>query len=399
MAITLTTGDPVPRFVAPSRNNPQFHLDAVAGRYLVLTFFGSAAQPGAQEMLAKIAADVGIFNNRRAAFLGITIDPADFGERAETLPQTANITLLLDANGQISHLYGLMGEPNENGQRIYAPASIIVDPGLRFLTHVPIADFSKHADILSAIMRQLPELTAQQRPAPILVLPRVFEPEFCAELIRYYAAKGGQDSGFMREQDGRTVPVLDHSFKRRTDCVIEDETLLTQARKRIELRLVPEIARSFQFQATRIERYIVARYGAAEGGYFRAHRDNTTKGTAHRRFAVTINLNAADYDGGDLCFPEFGQQTYRAPTGGAVVFSCSVLHEATPVTRGERYCFLPFLYDEQAAAIRDQNRGFLGPTPKAPDAALAPESQSAAGEKPEDKDAVVPISGAAPLVS
>ena len=28
------------------------------------------------------------------------------------------------------------------------------------------------------------------------------------------------------------------------------------------------------------------------------------------------------------------------------------LHEATPVTRGVRYAFLPFLYDEETAPIR-----------------------------------------------
>jgi predicted 2-oxoglutarate/Fe(II)-dependent dioxygenase YbiX len=104
---------------------------------------------------------------------------------------------------------------------------------------------------------------------------------------------------------------------------------------------VPLVKRSFQFEATRMERYIVGRYEAG-AGHFRPHRDNTTKGTAHRRFAVTINLNAGDYEGGDLRFPEYGARTYRAPTGGAVVFSCSLLHEATPVTRGERYAFLPF---------------------------------------------------------
>tara|TARA_B100000408_G_scaffold123993_1_gene105073 strand:- start:348 stop:731 length:384 start_codon:yes stop_codon:yes gene_type:complete len=112
--------------------------------------------------------------------------------------------------------------------------------------------------------------------------------------------------------------------------------------------------RAFQFRATRIERYLVACYEAG-AGHFRPHRDNTTHGTAHRRFAVTINLNAGEYDGGDLRFPEFGQRTYRAPTGGAVVFSCSLLHEATPVTSGRRDAFLPFLYDEAARKVRDAN--------------------------------------------
>ena len=68
---------------------------------------------------------------------------------------------------------------------------------------------------------------------------------------------------------------------------------------------------------------------------------------------MTINLNAGDYDGGDLRFPEYGPRTYRAPTGGAIVFSCSLLHEATPVTRGTRYAFLPFLYDDAAARLRE----------------------------------------------
>ena len=47
------------------------------------------------------------------------------------------------------------------------------------------------------------------------------------------------------------------------------------------------------------------------------------------------------------------------PAGGAVVFSCSLLHEATPVTRGKRYVFLPFLYDDAAARIRQENLQFV----------------------------------------
>jgi predicted 2-oxoglutarate/Fe(II)-dependent dioxygenase YbiX len=127
---------------------------------------------------------------------------------------------------------------------------------------------------------------------------------------------------------------------------------------RVHDRIGPEIWRAHQFRATRIERFIVACYDATEGGYFRPHRDNTTKGTAHRRFAVSLFLNE-DYEGGRLRFPEFGPARYSAPAGGAVVFSCSMLHEATPVTRGRRYMFLPFLYDDAARDIREQNFQYL----------------------------------------
>jgi predicted 2-oxoglutarate/Fe(II)-dependent dioxygenase YbiX len=177
-------------------------------------------------------------------------------------------------------------------------------------------------------------------------------------LIDYYESHGGEESGFMREVGGMTVHKMDYGHKQRHDREILDETLRTATMHRTHDRLVPEVRKAFQFHATRIEWYIVACYDSATGGHFWPHRDNTTKGTAHRRFAVSLNLNG-DFEGGNLRFPEFGRQTYKAPVGGAVVFSCSLLHEATAITKGKRYAFLPFLYDEEAAKIRQQNLNYL----------------------------------------
>ena len=59
--------------------------------------------------------------------------------------------------------------------------------------------------------------------------------------------------------------------------------------------------------------------------------------------------------GGKLKLPEFGRHLYSPPTGGAVVFPYSLLHEATPVTSGKRFVFLPFLYDDAAARLREAN--------------------------------------------
>ena len=112
-----------------------------------------------------------------------------------------------------------------------------------------------------------------------------------------------------------------------------------------------------------MERYLVGCYRADEGGHFRPHRDNTTKGTAHRRFAVTINLNS-DFEGGELSFPEFGHRSLKPKPGCAVVFSCSLLHTASPVTSGVRYAFLPFLYDDAAADIRMANLPYLAEQPQ-----------------------------------
>ncbi len=155
-----------------------------------------------------------------------------------------------------------------------------------------------------------------------------------------------------------TVRKMDYGHKQRRDQEILDESLRIAAMHRIYDCLVPELQKAFQFQATRIKRYIIACYDSETGGHFGPHRDNTTKGTAHRRFAVSLNLNS-EFDGGNLRFPEFGRRTYKPPLGGAVVFSCSLMHEATPITTGKRYAFLPFLYDDAAAKIRHENVKYL----------------------------------------
>ena len=192
-----------------------------------------------------------------------------------------------------------------------------------------------------------------------MIVPRVFEPEFCKVLMDHYHAKGGQPSGVTRERDGRTLVELDTGSKKRFDCTIEDEALRQAAMHRIYWRLAPQIEKAYQFKVSRMERYIVCCYDAQTGGFFKAHRDNTTKGTAHRRFAVSINLNAEDFGGGGVTFPEYSNAVYNPPTGGALIFSCSILYEALPITSGQRFAFLPFLYDDAAAQVRKANNAFL----------------------------------------
>jgi hypothetical protein len=226
---------------------------------------------------------------------------------------------------------------------------------LRVAGHFPLAE----ADAALAALETLASAPPTQDWAPVLAVRDVLEPELCRRLIALYEADGGEESGFMRDVDGKTRLILDPGHKVRRDFLVEDPELARQLNLRLVHRLLPMVQRALGFTATRVERLLVGCYEAEAGGHFRPHRDNTTKGTAHRRFAVTINLNAGDYEGGDLRFPEFGPRTYRASTGGAVVFSCSLLHQALPVTRGRRFAFLPFLYDEAGAALRERNAGFL----------------------------------------
>lgn len=353
--VTLMPGDPAPWFKQRSLTNPKFAFDTVAGRYVVLCFHGGAADPHAQAAIAA-AARSPCFDDEKACFFGVTRDPADEteGRIADRLP---GIRHFLDFDGSVSRIYGALARDGDEARNFW----VVLDPTLRVLGVAGFApDRSEIEKVLDFVARQPPpeRHAGVEMQAPVILLPNVLEPALCERLVALYEASGGEESGFMREVDGKTVAIHDHGHKRRRDHVIEDQELIKGLQARFMRRVVPEIHKAHQFKVTRMERYIVACYAAEDGGHFRAHRDNTTPGTAHRRFAVSINLNA-DFDGGEVSFPEYGPRSFKPPPGGAVVFSCSLLHAVSKVTRGRRYAFLPFLYDDAAAKIREQNAASL----------------------------------------
>lgn len=361
--ISLTAGEPAPWFEARSTSNPRYVFDTAAGRYIVLCFFGSAGDPRARGALEVVARHRDLFDDQRAMFFGVSLDPQD-----EAVPRLVaalpGIRFFWDFDGAVSRAYGAIPADAVSGAGVPVRRFwMILDPTLRIEAVVPFAaDGSDRAAVIAHLTALPPpdRFAGVPLQAPVLYLPRVFEPELCRALIDVYARHGGTESGFMRQVDGRTVGVSDPAHKRRRDAPVEDPELMRTIQNRIARRVVPEIAKVHQFHVTRIERYIVACYDTEDGGHFRAHRDNTTKGTAHRRFAVSINLNA-EFEGGEISFPEYGPRTFKPPPGAAVVFSCSLLHAVSRVTRGRRFAYLPFLYDDAAAAVRQANLRHLAP--------------------------------------
>ena len=342
--MSLQIGARAPLLYVPAQNTANFALGSLGGRYVVLAFLPppGAEREAALELVRQHSAQ---FEDVSRVFFGVLPDAASFESAVEDLP----LRWFDDSSGAMARGFRALSAAGA-----LDPQWVVLDPTLRVLAYAPLAD---GAPLLAALATRGPPENHAGVPvhAPVLVVPRVFEPALCRQLIDIYRAQGGQESGVMMQRGGKTVPVLD-DFKKRRDTTIRDEEVKQTLRSRMSHRLLPEIRKVFQYQATRVERYIVACYEASEGGYFRAHRDDTTTGTAHRRFAVSMNLNAEEFEGGDLRFPEFGPATYRPPTGGAVVFSCALLHEATPVTRGTRYAFLPFLFDEAAEQVRLANQ-------------------------------------------
>ncbi len=342
----VTLGDPVPGFTARTITGASFDLSVAAGRWIVLCFLGTPADPRASRELAQLLEDAHLFDEDQLCVYGIfTAPPADpslfvaLGGRA--------LAFFVDYDGAISQLYGALGSPR----------TVVLDPMLRAVANIPWDYPQGHAQSLRALLKSLPSVDDQAgvaMSAPVLIVPRVFDFALCDFMIDLFEKVGGEDSGFMLDVEGKTATVVDHRLKRRSDLVVALPELREAIRSQIVRRLVPTVDRYLQFQATRMDRYIVACYDSGVGGHFHRHRDNVNAGAQHRRFAVSINLNR-DFDGGDVMFPEFGRKVYRAPTAGAVVFSCGALHQVTPVTRGRRYAFLAFLYGEADAALRESN--------------------------------------------
>ena len=356
MESLFDTGDVVPWFQAPmvGASNP-FRFERTGGQHVLLLFFGSASQPAFAEAMALVRPRADLFDDVQASFFGVTVDPED--AQARGLVPSIGIHFLRDYERRISRAFG--ADRTVDGRSVYEPHWLLIDPTMRVIGRFTL---SQGAAALAATARVL-AAPALDMAAPVLAVPDVLEAGFRDEMIALYEQHGGGESGFMRQQGGQTVGMVDRQHKSRTDHMIEDEAIRDGLRQRLIRRLLPMIERGFDFRATRIERYLVACYDSETGGHFKAHRDNRTSATAHRRFAVTINLNG-DYDGGDLSFPEFGPRTYRAPPGGAIVFCCTLMHQVDPVTFGRRFATLPFLYDDAAAKVREANHATLAGSTK-----------------------------------
>ena len=346
----LVLGDPVPWFGAPLIGDGSFHLQVAAGRWIVLSFLGSPEHPRAQAELAELLRNAPLFDADRLVFYGVlTAPPRD--EAPYIKAGSPAVGFIADYDGAISRSFGAAAMPR----------TVVLDPMLRAVADIAFDHAAGHAPTVNTVLRSLPAVddsAGVPLSAPVLIVPRVFDFALCDFLVQFYEKLGGKDSGFLLDTDGKTATVVDYRLKRRNDLLVAAPQLRDIIRSQIVRRLLPAIERFFQFQATRMDRYIVACYDSTTGGHFYRHRDNVNAGAQHRRFAVTINLNN-DYDGCDLVFPEFGSRSYRAPHGGAVVFSCGALHQVTPVARGRRYAFLAFLYGEADAALREANNAKL----------------------------------------
>ena len=122
----IILGDPVPWFAAPLVTGGSFDLHVFGGRWVVLAFLGSPADPRVDQKIAELRRDQDLFDEDRIIVRGVlTAAPSHVAKYAAD--GTKAISFVADYDGAISRAYGAFNSPR----------TIVLDPMLRAVADIP----------------------------------------------------------------------------------------------------------------------------------------------------------------------------------------------------------------------------------------------------------------------
>ena len=191
----------------------------------------------------------------------------------------------------------------------------------------------------------------------LLAVPSFLDRDLCAE-IRHEMATAGEVAATVRAAD-RSYAV-DQQSRRTNWAEVSDQTSSLVSERLMSLR--PDVAEVFGIEVGGVQRPQFLRY--REGDFFAAHQDRGSdrKGAEfaqQREISVVIFLNDETsedrpdtYEGGALTL--FGlldsddDRSVGLPVSGEagslIGFPSEMLHEVTPITRGERFTVVSWFY-------------------------------------------------------
>ncbi|HKF73983.1 MAG TPA: redoxin domain-containing protein [Stellaceae bacterium] len=337
----LAAGDIAPpcALSTPDGRTIDLRGDAVAGHPQVIAFWPRFDANAVKASMASLTAALRAIEGEGARVVAVSLANARAASEAGS-----PVPVLLDRDGKVFAAFGA-------GTRDQ-PTTIV----LRQNNHVYAVIKSDASGQAGAALSAVQALLAERKAAslvphpPILVVPDVLSPEDCRRLIQVYETRGNV---FVEPGHGDDQMTTDYKMRipeygraDRIDHWIVDRDTASFIDGRLGSRLFPEIRKAFQYPVTRRERMRIGCYTGSRGGEVHGHRDDSEVIAAHRRFAMSINLNSEAFEGGALRFMEYGDQQYRPATGAAIVFSSSILHEALEVRSGRRFVLLAFLFGE-----------------------------------------------------
>jgi peroxiredoxin len=335
----LAAGDIAPDCALPDPNGNYVNLrsDAIAGNPIVMVFLPRLSA-ASEQTLECFSRHLDSFVANGAIVFGIS-------QNAISSP-ALNFPVLLDRN---EHVFASFTARRDR------PSTVV----LRRNHHVadilngePEAQAAAALSLVEGMSWERQTVSMPIHP-PVLLIPEALSRGDCRRLVEIFETRGQAFvepqsdsfviSDFLNGSDFK-MRIPEHGREDRIDHFFFEKATLTFLNNRLN-RIVPEIAKAFHYRITKWETLRLACYQGHRGGYTHGHRDNNPP-TLYRRFAMSINLNTEDFTGGELRFPEFGDQRYRPESGTAIVFSSSLLHEALHVTAGRRFVFLAFLFGD-----------------------------------------------------
>ena len=343
----LEVGDFIPFFEAGDTSGKFRGIELHGGRHTMLVFLPVAHPEYAASFFRSLTQEIA--KGPRMDFwqvfiLDDTVDNLKAFKEKLKLPQV----LSADPGGAIAQAFGVYANAKTQ------PAGYLLNQNLkivhRYLNLPPqqlAANLIGQCRIeIENYKRKLGEPRIISEMAPALIVPNAFSPEFCAKCIDAFN-KGPTFDGTVGAEDKTAYRP---ETKARRDYIVHGQ-LLREIDDKLSRSLFPEIKKVFGFDVMHREFYKIGKYSAEKGGFFKQHRDNFDIPLGYRRLAMTLQLND-DYEGGGLHFPEYDNHTYRPAKGSAIVFSGSTLHEAWPVTKGDRFVVVGFMHGKEEEAFR-----------------------------------------------
>ncbi len=352
----VDVGDRAPNFILPDQFGQPFNFYTQLKGGATILFFCSGLESDDQlqafvrraEQFAEKAVNVIVIRGE------IGLPAAAVGPS-----QAAPFPILTDHRGDVAGAFRavrkasaeIRGDRRTESDR-EAFVTFILDPNQRVLKVTTRAD-GQHAEVALRSLERLDYATEAASRAPVLLIPNVLDRTYCQELIALWKSDNVEGMISYTAPDG-TMDNRPNPSRRCRDHIIHDTPLNQKIVTIVGRRLRPEILKAFCFDVRHYEPFYIVGYDAERGDFFRPHRDNMSPAKAHRRFAMTLNLNTGAYEGGGVRFLEYSPDVYQPEAGGAVIFSCSLLHEAVPVSKGVRYILSGFMWGEQDEQARQR---------------------------------------------
>jgi Rps23 Pro-64 3,4-dihydroxylase Tpa1-like proline 4-hydroxylase/peroxiredoxin/GT2 family glycosyltransferase len=345
----LEKGDYLPMFELPDYAGKKVYIERFGGKH-ILAYFLPADDMTFLATLFKHLQDAAAQNGLSGIWEWFVLDTSI--EQAGQIKKQLNITqlVLADPDRKVARSLGIC----QQGDKRITPTGFVINQNLkiveRFVTGDPVQLAHEMVRTCAQAVNAFTEKNAQPRiiteMAPALIVPDVFSAEFSEKCIKSFRT-GHTFDGTVGAEKGKAYRP---EAKIRMDH-IPSAALTAEIDDKLSRSLFPEIKKIFGVDVRFREQYKIGLYSGDKKGFFIAHRDNYDNPLGYRRLAMTLHLTD-DFEGGGLRFPEYGGDIYRPTRGSAITFSCATLHEALPVTKGDRFVLVGFFHGEEEDKYR-----------------------------------------------